>query len=175
MKRVLVIGSGGSGKSTFAKRLGKLLDIEVKHLDSFYWRAGWTKPAEEDWLRTVADLVSDDAWIIDGNFGGTLELRVRHCDTIVFLDMSRLLCLWRVVKRRLTYRNRSRPDMSEGCNEKIDLEFLSWIWGYSNRSRPKVVRLLQEHSVHKRVVWLRSDDEVERFLEDQAGTSKTNS
>ena len=106
MKRVLVIGSGGSGKSTFARRLGKLLDIEVKHLDSFYWRAGWTKPADEEWVRTVANLVSGDSWIIDGNFGGTLELRVRHCDTIVFLDMSRLLCLWRVVKRRLFYSNR---------------------------------------------------------------------
>ena len=174
MKRVLVIGSGGSGKSTFARRLGKLLDIEVKHLDSFYWRAGWTKPAEEDWLRTVADLVSGDSWIIDGNFGGTLELRVRHCDTIVFLDMSRLLCLWRVVKRRLIYHNRSRPDMSEGCNEKIDLEFLGWIWSYTNRSRPKIVRLLQEHSASKRVVWLRSDNEVKRFLEDHAGTRKTN-
>ncbi len=161
MKRVLVIGSGGSGKSTFARRLGKLLDIEVKHLDSFYWRAGWTKPGK-------------DSWIIDGNFGGTLELRVRHCDTIVFLDMSRLLCLWRVVKRRLIYRNRSRPDMSAGCKEKIDLEFLGWIWDYANRSRPKVVRLLKEHSASKRVVWLRSDSEVERFLEDHAGTNKTN-
>ena len=164
MKRVLVIGSGGSGKSTFARRLGAILNLEVKHLDRFYWRAGWTKPAEEEWLRTVRELVSGDSWVIDGNFGGTLGLRVKHCDTIVFLDMPRLLCLWRVTKRRLLYRNRSRPDMSEGCHEKLDLEFIDWVWRYSQRSRPKILKLLNEHSETKKVVWLRSNAEVESFL-----------
>src|ERR1043165_8595074 len=163
MKRVLVIGSGGSGKSTFARRLGQLLDIEVKHLDSFYWRAGWTKPAEEDWLRSVADLVSGDSWIIDGNFGGTLELRLQHCDTIIFLDMSRLLCLWRGVKRGVVYRKRSGPDMADGFNEKLDLDFILWVWNYSRRSRPKVVKLLREQCDGKEIVWLRSRREVRNF------------
>lgn len=167
MKRVLVIGSGGSGKSTFARRLGERLRIEVKHLDRFYWRPGWTKPETEDWVQTVTGLVNGETWIIDGNFSGTLDLRVRHCDTIVFLDMSRLLCLWRVTKRRLLYRNRSRPDMSEGCHEKLDLEFLSWVWGYSRRTRPKIVRMLRENSEIKKIVWLRSNAEVERFLASQ--------
>jgi adenylate kinase family enzyme len=163
MKRVLVIGPGGAGKSTFAKRLGKLLGIEVKHLDRFYWRAGWTKPSKDDWLKTVTELTAGDSWIMDGNFGGTLDLRVRSCDTIIFLDMPRLLCLWRVTKRRLLYRNRSRPDMAEGCNEKLDLEFMSWVWNYSHRSRPRVVKLLEEHSRSKEIVWLRSQADVEKF------------
>ena len=171
MKRVLVIGPGGSGKSTFAKRLGQLLNIDVKHLDRFYWSEGWTKPAEDDWLTTVSELASGEAWVMDGNFGGTLELRVKHCDTIVFLDMPRLLCLWRVIKRRLLYRNRSRPDMAEGCDEKLDLEFVSWVWNYSRTSRPKVVRLLAENAECKRVVWLRSNAEVEEFLAAQANTA----
>ena len=164
MKRVLVIGPGGAGKSTFAKRLGEALKIEVTHLDQAYWRSGWTKPAEEEWVQKVTELTSRDAWIIDGNFGGTLDLRIKQCDTIVFLDLPRLLCLWRVVKRRLTYRNRSRPDMAEGCHEKLDLDFILWVWNYSSRSRPKVVRLLGEHAGTKRVVWLRSQREVEQFL-----------
>lgn len=167
MKRVLVIGPGGAGKSTFARRLGQALNIEVKHLDKFYWRAGWTKPSKEDWLQTVTELTSADSWIMDGNFGGTLELRVKHCDTIIFLDMSRLLCLWRVAKRRLLYRNRSRPDMAEGCAEKLDREFISWVWNYSRRSRPRVIKLLDEHAGSKRVVWLRSNADVERFLVSQ--------
>ena len=164
MKRVLVIGPGGSGKSTFAKRLGQILDIDVKHLDRHYWRAGWTKPSNEDWLKTVDELISADAWIIDGNFGGTLAKRVARCDTIIFLDMPRLVCLWRVTKRRLTYRKRSRPDMAEGCQEKLDLEFISWAWNYSNRSRPNVIKLINENSESKKVVWLRSNTDVERFL-----------
>ena len=167
MRRVLVIGSGGAGKSTFAKRLGQRVGIDVKHLDRFYWRAGWQEPAKEEWLQTVTELSRGDSWIMDGNFGGTLELRLQHCDTIIFLDMPRLLCVWRIVKRRLLYRNRSRPDMAEGCSERLNWEFVQWIWNYSRRSRPKVVKLLEEHSQSKQVVWLRSNAEMERFLASQ--------
>lgn len=165
MKRVLVIGPGGSGKSTFARRLGQIVGIEVKHLDSFYWRAGWTKPSNEEWIKRVNELISGESWIIDGNFSGTLPMRFERCDTIIFLDMPRLLCLWRVTKRRLSYRNRSRADMAEGCNEKLDLEFISWVWNYSSRSRPKVIKLLNEKKASKKIVWLRSNTDVERFLE----------
>jgi adenylate kinase family enzyme len=163
IKKVLVIGPGGAGKSTFATRLGELLRIEVKHLDSYYWRAGWQEPAKSDWFQTVTELASGESWIMDGNFGGTLDLRIKHCDTIIFLDMPRVVCLWRVLKRRILFRNRSRPDMAQGCNEKLDWEFVQWIWNYSSRSRPKVVKLLNEHS-EKRIVWLRSNAEVEEFL-----------
>ncbi|HJU94119.1 MAG TPA: DNA topology modulation protein [Pyrinomonadaceae bacterium] len=164
MKRVLVIGPGGSGKSTFARRLGQILDIEVKHLDRYYWRGGWTKPSEEDWLNTVNELIAGDSWILDGNYGGTLPLRVERCDTIIFLDMPRLLCVWRVTKRRLLYRKHSRPDMAEGCAEKLDREFISWVWNYSRRSRPRVLKLINENSERKKIVWLRSDADVNRFL-----------
>ena len=164
MKRVLVIGPGGSGKSTFATRLGQVLGIEVKHLDRYYWRAGWTKPSEEDWLKTVDELIGGDTWILDGNYGGTLPRRVERCDTIIFLDMSRLLCLWRITKRRLLYGNRSRPDMAEGCAEKLDLEFIDWVWNYSRRSRPRVLKLINENSERKKIVWLRSGADAKRFL-----------
>lgn len=168
MKRVLVIGPGGSGKSTFATRLGQILGIEVQHLDRHYWRAGWTKPSEEEWLKTVNNLISGDSWILDGNFGGTLALRVQRCDTIIFLDMPRLLCLWRITKRRSRFRNRSRPDMAEGCAEKLDLEFIDWVWNYRHRSRPRVLKLLNENSESKKIVWLRSNADAERFLKSLA-------
>jgi len=166
MRRILVIGSGGAGKSTVARRLGHSLGIEVHHLDKYYWKPGWIESPPDEWLQTVAKLIDRESWIIDGNYGGSLKLRLQKCDTIVFLDMPRLLCLWRIVKRRFLYRNGGRPDIVEGCPEKLDFEFVSWVWNFSQRSRPKVVRLIAEHAEGKRVVWLRSQAEVESFLAD---------
>jgi len=166
MKRILVIGSGGAGKSTVAAKLGQLLNLEVNHLDKYYWRPGWVDQPREEWLQTVTDLINRDSWIIDGNYSGTLELRIRRCDTIVFLDLSRFLCVWRIVKRSFQYRRCSRPDMAEGCLEKLDPEFLSWVWNYSRRTRPQVVELIRTHADGKRVVWLRSKADVKKFLSD---------
>ena len=164
MRRVLVIGSGGSGKSTVAARLGELLKLEVSHLDKLYWRAGWVEPEPDEWIRTVTELIERDSWVIDGNYSGTLDLRLRRCDTIVFLDLPRVLCLWRIVKRFFRYRNGNRPDVAEGCREKLDFEFVSWVWNYPRRSRPKVLKRLQQHAGEKQIFRLRSRKEVKRFL-----------
>ena len=164
MKKILVIGSGGSGKSTFATRLGALLNLEVSHLDKYFWQPGWVKLAPEEWLRTITELTDRDSWILDGNYSGTLDLRFRKCDTIVFLDLSRRLCLWRIVTRALRYRGANRPDMGEGCPEKIDLEFVLWVWNYPRRTKPKIVKLLREQGDDKEIVWLRSRRQVEKFL-----------
>jgi adenylate kinase family enzyme len=164
MRKILVIGPGGAGKSTLANQLGKLLNIEVLHLDKFYWHSGWNEMPKSMWLETVEELLRCDAWIMDGNYSGTLDIRFQACDTVIFLDMSRALCLWRVLKRAIMYRNKSRPDMAEGCPERLTLEFILWIWNYSNRTRPKIVRMLESNAKEKRIVWLRSKSDVERFL-----------
>ena len=163
MKKVLVIGSGGSGKSTFANRLGELLNIKVVHLDRLYWHPGWVETPKADWLKTVDELLMQDSWILDGNYSGTLERRLKCCDAVIFLDMPRRLCLWRILKRAVMYRNRSRPDMADGCPEKLNLEFISWVWNYSSRTRPKLLQRLKATG-NKRIVYLRSRAEVEDFL-----------
>jgi adenylate kinase family enzyme len=167
MRKVLVIGPGGAGKSTFARELGKLLDLEVLHLDKFYWRPGWIETPKPDWLKTVYELLSRDAWVMDGNYSGTLDVRLKACDTVIFLDMGRALCLWRVLKRLLMYRKGSRPDMAEGCPERLTPEFILWIWNYPRRTRPKVARMLESNPLGKRIVWLRSQSDVKRFLATQ--------
>jgi adenylate kinase family enzyme len=164
MKKILVIGSGGSGKSTFARRLGARLSLEVIHLDAHHWRAGWVAPPKDEWRRQVEELTRRESWVMDGNFSGTLDVRMAACDTVVFLDLPRAVCLWRVVKRRLKYRCQSRPDMAAGCQEKLDMEFIRWVWSYGTRSRPKIVEMLRQNGRAKRVVWLRSTADVEEFL-----------
>ena len=160
-----MIGSGGAGKSTFARRLGERLGLRVIHLDKLYWRPGWVQTPKDEWRLRVEELCGGESWVIDGNFSATLDVRVAACDTVILLDLPRALCLWRVLKRALTYTEGSRPDMAEGCHEKFDLEFLLWVWNYPARSRPKVLRLLEQHSQTKTVVRLRSRAEVEKFLD----------
>lgn len=162
MRKVLVIGSGGAGKSTFARHLGALLALEVIHLDSLYWSAGWIEMPKPEWQRIVEELLNRSAWIIDGNYSGTLEMRLEACDTVIFLDISRVVCVWRLLKRGMIYRNRRRPDMAQGCPERLSWEFIKWVWEYRKQSRPKIVRLLEATS--KQVIWLRSPMAVKKFL-----------
>jgi adenylate kinase family enzyme len=164
MKKILVIGSGGAGKSTFAKRLGKILDIEVIPLDSVYWHPGWVEPPKPEWRKTVERLIAQDRWIMDGNYSGTLDVRFAACDTVIFLDMGRMVCLWRVFKRAMKYRNQTRPDMAAGCPERLNWKFAYWIWSYRKSTRPKIVKKLEEESAGKEIIWLRTAAEAEQFL-----------
>ncbi|HQZ97180.1 MAG TPA: DNA topology modulation protein [Pyrinomonadaceae bacterium] len=164
MKKIIVIGSGGAGKSTFSRRLGDALGIPVIHLDQLYWRPNWDKMPKPDWEATVAELVKGHSWIMDGNFGGTREMRMRAADTIIFLDVPRRICLYRAIKRALKYRGTNRPDMAEGCNEKLDLEFIGWVWNYPGRARKRIIDEMKEFP-DKRFVTLRSSSEIDLFFE----------
>ncbi|MEO6655294.1 MAG: DNA topology modulation protein [Pyrinomonadaceae bacterium] len=164
MKRILVLGSGGAGKSTFSKRLGGILDIDVIHLDRLYWRPNWQEVMPFEWQTIVGEIISRESWIMDGNYTTTREMRIRACDSVIFLDMSRHVCLYRILKRTLIYHGQSRPDMPPGCNERFDLEFALWVWNYPNRSKKKILETLGQFP-GKNIVVLRSSSEVDAFLE----------
>ena len=169
MEKILVIGSGGAGKSTFARQLGKYLRIDVVHLDALYWKPDWVESSKEEWATTIDNVVRRDAWIMDGNYSGTLAPRIDASDTVIFLDLPRVVCTWRVLKRSLQYRNATRPDMAHGCNERLNLDFLRWIWSYPSRSRPKVLALLKDHGANKQIVHLRTRTQVRKFLANASG------
>lgn len=164
MKRVIVIGSGGAGKSTFARALGTRTGLPVIHLDQEYWGPNWKEPPAEEWKAKVTAMTEREAWIMDGNFGGTRELRMRAADTIVFLDLPRRVCLYRILKRTIKYYGRSRPDMTEGCKERFDLEFILWIWNYPDRTRKRVTDEIGQFP-GKRYVRLCSGREIKEFLQ----------
>ncbi|TCN01688.1 adenylate kinase family enzyme [Paenibacillus sp. BK033] len=164
MKRIAIIGSGGAGKSTMARKLGQALNREVTHLDALFWKPNWVGVPRQEQMIVQNELVKREDWIIDGNYGGTLDIRLNAADTIIFLDFPRLLCLYRAIKRSIRYRNKTRPDMGPGCKEKIDLPFLKWIWEYPNTRRPEIMSKLQQLSGEKKVVILKSPGEAKRFL-----------
>jgi adenylate kinase family enzyme len=168
MKRVMVIGPGGAGKSTFSRELAERLGLPVVHLDAEYWRSGWQPTEKEEWRARMDDLTAAPAWIIDGNYGGTMDIRLERCDTVVFLDLPRAVCLWRVLKRQITFRGRSRPDMAPGCPERLTFEFVQWIWTYPERRRPAILQSLRTLAPHQQGFVLSSRRDVRRFLDDIA-------
>jgi adenylate kinase family enzyme len=121
----------------------------------------------------VARLIEGESWVMDGNYSGTLDLRIPAADTIIFLDVPRIVCLWRVAKRRLEYRRRPRPDMHPECPERLTLQFLQWIWNYPRRQRPRVLDHLRSVSSEKRIVILKSAKDAERFLAGLRGAARS--
>lgn len=166
MQRVLIIGSGGSGKSTLARKLGKVTGLPVIHLDVEYWRPTWTETPDDEWQLRISELVKGERWIMDGNFGGTMDIRFAAADTIVFLDLPTHVCIWRIIDRAIGTRDggRSRPDMAPGCEEKLDPPFIEWVYHYRERTRPLVLERLDAVRESKTVVHLTSSRAAEAWL-----------
>ena len=141
-KRILLIGCGGSGKSTFARKLGKATGLPVVHLDQLYWKPGWTPLSREEFDERLAAELQKPEWIMDGNFDRTIPRRLEFCDAVIFLDLPRLVCLFGVIKRVLLSYGRTRPDIGEGCPEKFDLSFFRWVWTFNDQKREKYLALL---------------------------------
>ena len=170
IKKILIIGSGGAGKSTLAAELGGILGLEVTHLDAHFWSPGWVPTPRPQWIETVEKLKSRDAWIMDGHYGSTLEMRLEASDAVVFLDFPKIICVWRAIRRRFQNTGVSRPDMAPGCPERFlhgeFLKFLLWIWRFPRVESPSVVRRLRGYSDAKRIIILRRPKDVRRFMEE---------
>lgn len=163
MERILIIGCGGAGKSTLARQMGEKLEIPVVHLDRLYWKSGWVECSEEEFDVLLEQELVKSKWIMDGNYNRTMPRRVERCDTIIYLDFGRFACLRGVLKRMLTSYGKVRPDMGENCPERIDLDFIKWIWNFNKDKREAYYRLLNEAEGVETFA-LKNRRQVKRFL-----------
>lgn len=162
-QRILILGSPGSGKSTFAGRLAHALNIPVVHLDHLRWKPNWTLEQEHVFQWSLEHALKGSRWIIDGNYSSTLSARLAYADSAIVLDVPRWLCLWRAVRRFVQYRGRSRPSMAQGCPERLNWGFLLWIWSHPKRQK-ETLAILHKHP-HVHIVYLKPRD-VSSFLGD---------
>ena len=160
MKRIMAIGCHGSGKSTFSIKLHKLTGIPLFHLDLMNWNPDRTTVDKAVFRERLLNTIQMDEWIIDGNYGSTIELRLQACDTVVFLDYPLNICLDGIKERR----GKARPDMPwiESENEE-DAAFIEFIKNYNYQSKPQVMELLKKYS-HKYIYIFKSRNEADEFL-----------
>lgn len=160
-RRWLIVGSGGAGKSTLARVMAERLGLPLIHLDREYWGPGWTKPTPEGWRDHATKLAAGDQWVMDGNYSGTLDVRMPRAEVVVLLDIAPWRCVIRVVKRR--WFDAERPDIPDDCDDQLNWEFLHWIASYRRRSLPRILRRIDENP-HVRVVRIRGQAELDDFL-----------
>ena len=164
MKRVMIIGCGGAGKSTLARKLGEKTGLPVVHLDQIWWAPGnWQHIEKPEFDEKLALELQKPRWILDGNFNRTIEARLEACDTVIYLDYPRLVCIKNWLGRVIKNWGHHRPDMTEGCTEWIDPEFVKWIWNFNKNNRARYYELLN-NAGDKKVVILKSRRQAERFL-----------
>lgn len=148
MKRIMIVGCPGSGKSTMARWVGEQTGLPVQHMDHIHWMPDWIERPRADRLEMIRLVEESDRWIIEGGISERYAERLARADLLVWLDLPVSVRLWRVIQRSWRYRGQSRPDLPEGCPEKLDretLNFLIWIWQNRNSSRQKIADTVHLH------------------------------
>ena len=161
MKKIIVIGCPGSGKSTFARALHEKTGIPLCHLDMLFWNEDKTTVGRAVFLERVRAVMAGDEWILDGNYGSTMEERIAACDTVFFLDYPLDVCLDGVRSRI----GKPRADMPWIETEE-DAEFIEFIRGYNEKERPEVMRLLEKYS-EKNAVIFTDRERANEFLKEK--------
>ena len=158
MKKVIVIGCPGSGKSTVSRALHNKTGIPLYHLDMMYWNADKTTAEKSVFLERLSTVLEKDEWIIDGNYGSTMELRMAACDTVIFLDYPLDVCLDGIKERH----GKPRSDMPWIETEE-DAEFIEFIKSYNEQQKPKVLELLEKYS-DKNIIIFKGREQADAFL-----------
>ena len=162
--KIVIIGYSGSGKSTLAKTLGRYYNIPVLHLDSVHFKPGWVERDDRESNEIVKNFMSDNtSWIIDGNYRNIAPDRFESADQLIFLNYNRFICLTGVIKRYFQNKGKTRKDMAEGCDEKLDLAFLWWVFA-KGRAKSRKKRLFGYAINHKNSMIFNNRKELSKYM-----------
>ena len=159
MKKIIVIGCPGSGKSTFSKALHNITKIPLYHLDMLFWNKDKTTIEKTVFLERLLKIIEYDEWIIDGNYASTMDLRMQNCDTVIFLDYPLDVCLEGIKERK----GKARSDMPWIESDEDDIEFVEYVKNYNSQCRPNVIELLRKYS-NKDIYVFSNREQAEEFL-----------
>jgi Adenylate kinase and related kinases len=173
--RIAIFGLPGSGKSTFAAHLAQRLALPLFHLDKYFFTADWQKVGDPIFTQRHEALIQQEQWIIDGNANATryLEPRFQRADIIIFFKLPRLICTWRVLKRRFI-KNRSLNDRAPDCPERVSWFLIKYLWTFTTKREARILQLL-EQLPDKRIYHLTSDAQARQLLEKLSCFSVSNS
>ncbi|MGY3603603.1 DNA topology modulation protein [Bradyrhizobium sp. Leo121] len=168
MRRILVMGSSGSGKSTFAQRLSATTGIPFVSLDAIYWKPGWVASDNAKFHERVTEVALRPQWVMDGNYisNGAGELRRQVCDSIIWFDLPRRTCMLGLARRIARSYGQVRAEMAEGCPERIDLEFFRYVWTYRQKQRPKLLRYFEGMRPDQSLVCFTDRTQAGRYLKE---------
>lgn len=164
--KLLIVGSSGSGKSTFARKLSNVTDTPVLHLDKIY-HAHESKAEVAESVKSF--IAKRESWIIDGNYSASYEERIPYAEQIIELRIGRWWVIFRVIKRSLEARRNkaSRPDMASNFREKFDreyLDFLIWVWQFPKRQSPKLYAALEKFDSSDKLIVLKNSRQKQEYL-----------
>lgn len=166
MERILIIGGNGCGKTTLAYKLANKLGLPLVHLDALYWRDNWESAPVDEFDELLMKELLQPKWIIDGNINRTIPLRLKHCDTVIYMDFSRIKCVYGAIKRVVMNYGKSRLDMGGYCPEKFDKEtikFIKSIWSNDKINRKRFYNMIQNECSVSTIV-LKNRRQVNKFL-----------
>lgn len=167
MERIIIIGGNGCGKTTFAKVLSDKLKLPLIHIDILYWRDNWQTASKDEFDELLLQEVIKPKWIIDGNNSRSIPIRLKYCDTVIYMDYSRISCIYGVIKRVIKNHGKSRPDMGGYCREKFDkkeFEFFKSVWNFNKNNRKSYYDMINNAEDIK-IIILKNRKHMVKFLQ----------
>jgi adenylate kinase family enzyme len=162
MKKVVIVGCGGSGKSHVARELGRILDAPVTHLDAVFYDSEWNPLPMAEFTEVQRTLVAEPRWVIDGNYNSTLQVRLEACDTVVLMDVSTVAALYGIFSRQLRH---GAGHKGNGVHNRIHWGVIKYVATYRRKMRPRVMAKIEEYAAGRAdVVLLANRSQTRRWL-----------